>query len=652
MADKKYRLTFAKSDGNTESVEFTAPQGPTGPTGPTGPRGYGIGVSVVECGAKGDGSTNDTAAFQNALANNRVVFVPGGTYILSGELKIGHHCELALSVDTVLNFTQTTGNCIVLGMLGNLKGNHAVINVPYGFTGNVICVDPANHEASEEYEVEPWNKWDPQWKYGRYVTDLNICKPDSRGFHYSVNGDCNGTAVYVAGTNWGLHYSGLRIAGAFKYGIHGVCTGGAWAHENRIEAYIDACEIGVCLEDCNMTYISAIIQPRQNYTADGVYGVYAKQGIRLVRCKNTDLSGSRVWDWYNGRTACDESIENRNIAMYGDCSGTIINDFTSYWDSPNFRDTRDSIYTDTPSNLESLVILQEPITRWFKPKDGEPYFHDGTDTKRLALKDDIDEYFQTDRVQAFTDVKSPYKENICDSNGTLTARDGNLYIEPKVFAVGDVVRIRGLDFTSNYPGIARAYIYNKSTGAYKGQVNLASLIADSHTGVFYDSEANYEWNAETKTLTVAFNGTTAATMLSSYKYAFSAGYASGYTVDSVIMTINEEIKHEQAGFLADGIKVKAENVVGGTAPLYVNISAEDGYACPTLVSTLDEALNAGGLIMAKITTDTGALFAQLCSYETSANNSYGRIVMFAFGTMTFTLTPTASGYYEVAVSGD
>ena len=85
---------------------------------------------------------------------------------------------------------------------------------------------------------------------------------------------------------------------------------------------------------------------------------------------------------------------------------------------------------------------------------------------------------------------------------------------------------------------------------------------------------------------------------------------------------------------------------------YVNISAGDSYSCSTPISTLDAILDANRLIVAKITTDTGALFAPLCSYETSADNSYGRIVMFALGILTFTLTPTASGFYEVTVSGD
>lgn len=113
-------------------------------------------------------------------------------------------------------------------------------------------------------------------------------------------------------------------------------------------------------------------------------------------------------------------------------------------------------------------------------------------------------------------------------------------------------------------------------------------------------------------------------------------------------------------FLPDGVVKSVNgtapdekgNVNIASTPSYVNISAEDGYSCSTKISALEALLDTGSLILAKITTDTGALFVPLCGYEASADNSYGRIVMFALGLVTFTLTPTNSGSYEVAVSGD
>ena len=157
-------------------------------------------------GAKGDGVTNDTKAFQAALAENRVVFVPGGDYVLNDTLVIRANCCLELSQDTVLRFTQTGKNCISMLRLANLKGNHATIFVPYTFSANVINCDGGDDYArldsnnlanSNATAVPPFKKWDPQWKMSRYVTDINICRPNSNGFLYSDDGTCYGKGSYI-----------------------------------------------------------------------------------------------------------------------------------------------------------------------------------------------------------------------------------------------------------------------------------------------------------------------------------------------------------------------------------------------------------------------------------------------------------------------
>ncbi len=47
-------------------------------------------LSVRDFGAAGDGSTDDTTAFRDALANAQAVFVPPGSYRLTGTIDIGH----------------------------------------------------------------------------------------------------------------------------------------------------------------------------------------------------------------------------------------------------------------------------------------------------------------------------------------------------------------------------------------------------------------------------------------------------------------------------------------------------------------------------------------------------------------------------------
>lgn len=519
-------------------------------------------ASVKAFGAAGDGTADDTAAFRAALAANRVVYVPGGTYKLSGGINVRANCELRLDRDAVLDFTQTEGNCISLDMSAGIRGNHATVRLPYAFDGNVIQVSSA--ESGAQDAVPPFTKWDPMWKTGRYLTDLNIVKPDSRGFHYSLDGTCTGTAVYVSADGsadssyiWGLNFSGLRIAGGFRYGIRGVNVSDGWAHEMRMEAFIDACEIGVSLEDCSNAYISAIVQPRRAYTAAGEYIPYAKHGIQLIRSTNTDLSGSRVWDWNAANTLWTPGGEYQHISMVGQCRGTILNDFLYYEQAST--DIRDLIHTDTPVNLEQMTILQEPITRWFKPADGAPYFFNGDTEKKLALMEDLEGHFQTDRVTAFTDVLATaidkdgavlngigyMKYGIWDTSGNLQADSYHGCTGLIPCKQGDILYAEGLSF-ENGDDTDRILFFDESFNMIV-HVNRGALLG----GSYYASYEAME-NGFSVTLLDGLNNA-----------AYAAFNFRSIDIGSApVMAVNQQIRYSYEGFLADGIKVKSENVVG------------------------------------------------------------------------------------------
>lgn len=518
-------------------------------------------------GAMGNGSTDDTAAVQSALLNNRYVYIPAGTYKLSGTLNIRDGCRLELAPDAVLNFTQTSGNCITLGMSAQLNGNFATIVVPYAFSGNVIYISTAS--STTLTGVPPFTKWTPQWKPARYVSDIFITKPDSRGFHYSVDGTCSGTAVYIEADGsatstfiWGARLTGLRIAGAFSYGIHGVCLSNGWNHEMHLEAVIDACEIGICLEDCNNNYITATIQPRAALTTDNKSVPYAKHGIQLIRCRNTDLSETRVWDWNATNALWTEGGEYQHIAMIGNCSGTILGDFLYYETS---YDIRSLIYTDTASNLEKMTILQEPFTRWFKPsEDGlTPYFYNGTANKELLQKDAFDALFQVSPVANFTNKLTTaatadgsvynsvgYKSGVrlADADGTTEATlAGNTITGFIPCAEGDIIRLKGISFATNTYSAAKIYLY-KSDHTKLAHVNHGLLTTN---GSYYNVDS-YEATDEGCSFRIV-NGSAAY-------FRLSVDTAT-LTADPVV-TVNEEISYSQAGFLADSVSVKANSVYG------------------------------------------------------------------------------------------
>ena len=519
-------------------------------------------VTPQDYGAKGDGSTDDTAAFQSALENNRVVFVPGGTYKLSGELVIRDNCQLELAQDVVLNFTNTSGNCITMNRSAFLKGNHATVFVPYAFTGRVINVDTSVHTNTKD--VLPFTHWDPQWKTARYLTDLNVCKANSYGLHESLSGESNGTAVYVYANGsatstfiWGMNFSGLRIAGAFEYGLRAISTG--YNHEMRVEAFMDAVKIGVSLEDCNNAYISATVQPRKANNGT----TYATHGIQLIRCQNTDLSGSRVWDWNaeNSLWSYDKSNVNQHIAMYGDCMGTILNDYNYHYLPSGFDDLRELIHTDTPANFDSLIILQEPFTRWFRHVDKEPYFNNGDELKRLVLKEETDALFDTQLVKHFddklasaTDASGAIFNGVGYKKGGYWQTDGTTFVDSPYHTctgfikceAGKRLYVKGMSFNEGND-LCRIVLYDSNYNKVI-HVNRANLITNA---------SSYFLNNYTETEDGFFIDVVRETAV----YLTISVYTSTVS-NNPMAAVNEEIKYGHEGYLADGVKVKYENVEG------------------------------------------------------------------------------------------
>lgn len=511
------------------------------------------------------GSGDDTAAFQSALANNRRVFVPGGNYTLSGELVIRDNCELELAQDAVLYFIQTSGNCISMKQCAHLKGNHATVSVPYAFSGNVINADAGL--STSVTECPPFAKWDPQWKTGRYITNLNIVKPDTRGFYYSMDGSCSGTAVYICtdGSDtstfmWGVNFSGLRIAGAFSYGIRAVNVGSGYNHEMRIEAVIDACEIGVSLENVNNAYVSAIVQPRAAFTTSEAYVPYAKHGIQLINSRNADLSGSRVWDWNATKSLWVVGGEYQHIAMRGDCSGSILNDFF-YYEMPNY-DIRSLIYTDTASNLEKINILQEPFTRWFKPIDNKPHFFDGDADQELVEKRTLDTMISfgerpefTDQLAIAGDGSGGVFNEIGYNRNALWDQDGaNLTSSSWVGCTGyiacqagQVIHVRGMSFVGATDD-SRIVIFDSNYTKLR-HFN-ASVIP---TATYFLSYAPMDNGFD---ITVLPNGNCADTAYVKFNVPTAT-----ITTNPVI-AVNEDVVYTYEGSLSEAIKIQIDQVDG------------------------------------------------------------------------------------------
>ena len=526
------------------------------------------GVSVRSYGALGDGVTDDTEAFKSALGANRIVAVPGGVYRLSGGLVLRDNCCLELSQDAVLTFVNSAGNCITLNRSASLKGNHATVKVPYGFGGHVIHVDTAIHE--DVRDVQPWQHWSPQWQTARYLTDLNICMADSTGIHQSRDGSSFGTAVYISanaqGTGeyistyiWGLNFSGLRIAGPFAYGIRAYnFDTNTYNHEMRIEALIDACAVGVSLENCSKAYISATVQPRMAVNGRA----YAAHGIQLIASRDTDLTGSRVWDWNTGATlwTSDKTNIHQHIALLGDCRGTLLSDHNCNQLPHGFRDIRELIYTDTPANFDSLVILQEPVTKWFKSRENLPYFRSGEEEQRLCLYEELQSYFRVEQVPLFEDKLAGAIDKdgslfqgtgyirsgmVWDIGGNLTANTQNGCTGLISCKQGDVIRAEDLSF-ADADDVSRVLFFDADF-----QILLIVNRSNLMSGGYYMSYEETEKGFQVKLL----KGLSQAAYV-----AFN--FMTGNMGTNPVISVNEEIAFARTGFLAEGIGVQASAVAG------------------------------------------------------------------------------------------
>jgi hypothetical protein len=94
---------------------------------------------------------------------------------------------------------------------------------------------------------------------------------------------------------------------------------------------------------------------------------------------------SRIWDWDAKRTLWTPGGQYQHLALIGNCRGLLLDDYLVHESS---ADIRSLIYTDTPSNFDTMTVLQEPANKWFKSVDNKPCFYDGTANRSLRLKSD------------------------------------------------------------------------------------------------------------------------------------------------------------------------------------------------------------------------------------------------------------------------
>ena len=349
----------------------------------------------------------------------RELYFPAGNYPFDDTITISENCGIELSQDTVLHFLQTDKNCIEMDRSASLDGHHGLIKVNQDFGAVVISIDTSLDKVA--HTVPPYYKADPMWKSARIIKDTHIVKMHSSGFCAPCNTENQSyvteegkaemaeqiggiglqmKTIYSGEDIWTANISGVRIAGAFTYGInieniddtesgYGNSYNPAWNHDLRLEATILSAETGIRVFNCNTAHLNLTIEPgksvdiyNNDYTEVVGAGVpYSKNGIVLEHCTNIDLGSTIVWDWDVDKTLYDPNTEegrkNRHLAIYGECPGLILSDMLYSAKGATILDVRQLIYTDTPKNLKTMSILQESVMRWFSPAKEDILDSDG-----------------------------------------------------------------------------------------------------------------------------------------------------------------------------------------------------------------------------------------------------------------------------------
>ena len=204
-------------------------------------------ISVKDFGAVGDGTTNDTAAFTNALATSNSIFVPIGTYIVNSTLTVNTALIGENRYTSIIK--QKTGSStgaitITLNSNSTLQNLSVNINNIASSTPVVMTTGASNVQISNcnLYQVNGASQNGGSVVTGTNITDFKIinCYVENAlnlGGSYSTY-----HSIYLTGCNRG-EITGCFIRGLQKVGntssIYAITSSNINIHDNEtIGGYI------------------------------------------------------------------------------------------------------------------------------------------------------------------------------------------------------------------------------------------------------------------------------------------------------------------------------------------------------------------------------------------------------------------------------
>ena len=278
-------------------------------------------INIKQFGAKGDGTTDDTNAFKNAISLEKPIYVPNGDYVIKDNLTIRSNLRGENNYSSHLLFDSLANNTygITLGV-GYLK----VINLRITSTdttqnvGTNIAYNGINTTGKLYINLD-----------NLYITNFNI------GVNLGIN--CwNNTfnTIRVTNCNTGIYLSEECnddtfydcIIKACKKGfhkIHGTTV-------NIIGGDFSYNEIGIILENHgDLNIYGTYFELNSQYSISATWGMNAFDKISVKNCSFTENNATTRIFYFNGTSTSSATIENCYFRNVGDTNITMCQYQTS-----------------------------------------------------------------------------------------------------------------------------------------------------------------------------------------------------------------------------------------------------------------------------------------------------------------------------------
>lgn len=180
-----------------------------------------IGVSVINYGAKGDGVTDDTQSFKQALAENSIVYIPDGNFLISDSLWVYNNKELKGSGKNCKLIIKSSFDIIKIGY--KAKVSNFVIDTTkcVNFNNNIFTVN--------EKTLKYWTK-EGNDGLQSIVDEISV---------YTTTGGSSSTVICLSMEDsvntsngfYDLTFSNIKHVGynnGFKYFLRNYCRNNKW----------------------------------------------------------------------------------------------------------------------------------------------------------------------------------------------------------------------------------------------------------------------------------------------------------------------------------------------------------------------------------------------------------------------------------------